>query len=115
MTNAEKFKEVFGYDIDIDAMTICPFKNVETACLDRDVPCRECLDDYWYNKEYQGEPTIPLSVLSMIGKIKKGIHKEITSGGKWNGGWYDVTEKYAIEKFDAIIDEAVKECTHDKG
>ena len=56
--------------------------------------------------------TIPLSVIE---KIKKGIYKEITSGGKWSGGWYEVTEEHAIKTFNGIIDKAVKECTHDKG
>ena len=51
--------------------------------------------------------------LSVIEKIKAEIHNEITSGGKWSGGWYEVTEEDAIKKFDEIIDKAVKERTHE--
>lgn len=103
MTNGEMFKEVFGYDL----------------------YCKECHDG-WRNYEYKGSvhyhfdpekgryindnpPFIPLSVIE---KIKAEIHKEI-SGGKWGGGWYEVTEEYAIKKFDTIIDKAVKEIKHE--
>ena len=81
MTNAEKFYEVFGTKGWVD-----------------------------WDAEYQGTPTIPLSVIE---EIKAEIHKEITSGGKWSGGWYEVIEENAIKKFDEIIDKAVKECTHE--
>ena len=76
MTNAEKFYEVFGTKGWVD-----------------------------WDAEYQGTPTIPLSVIE---EIKAEIHKEINEV-KF-GGWYEVTEEDAIETFNAIIDKAVKEC-----
>lgn len=110
MTNAEKFKEDFGFEL----------KNIGSYedgyyCIDSDadIECKTCplyekgcshvAFINWWNSKYKGEPTIPLSVIE---KIKAGIRNEITSGGK-------VTEEYAIKKFDDIIDKAVKECTHE--
>ena len=108
MTNVEKFKEIF----DIEVVP-------ENTCLSESCLCHECshhdgtrchVEDWWY-AEYQGEPTIPLSVIE---KIKTGIRDEMTSDErKWGGIWYDKPRKTIIEIFDAIIDKAVKECTHE--
>lgn len=102
MTNAEKYKEVFGFNLNIQAFSegdICPF--VSEKC--RELPCPDCINNYWQS-DYQGEPTIPLSVIE---KIKA----EIEELGIWH-------EKLLIETIDIkrvleIIDKAVKECTHE--
>ena len=47
MTKAEKFKEVFGYNIkDFLSDYICPFNS--DRCKDK--PCKDCLNDFWQSE-----------------------------------------------------------------
>lgn len=107
MTNAEKFKEIF----DIEVVP-------ENTCLSESCLCHECshhdgtrchVEDWW-NSEYQGEPTIPLSVIE---KIKAEIiqyfmenkdSEDLFLAGCGDGAYHAL----------AIIDKAVKECTNEE-
>lgn len=51
MTNAEKFKEVFGYDVDKMADDPCDITD-HSVCVNHTTGCENCeLHDFW-NKEY---------------------------------------------------------------
>lgn len=114
MTNAEKFKEVFGFEL----------KNIGRYedgyyCIDSDadIECKTCplyekgcshvAFINWWNSKYQGEPTIPLSVIEKIkAEIEKAYkHQRIVKGTEWTNGLLCAVE---------IIDKAVKECTHEQ-
>lgn len=103
MTNAEKFKEVFGFE---PAKDVCPDESCSIAKdyvkthSPHSYSCDDCIG-WWWDSEYQGEPTIPLSVI-------EDIKAEIEELGIWH-------EKLLIETIDIkrvleIIDKAVKEC-----
>lgn len=112
MTNAEKFKEDFGFEL----------KNIGSYedgyyCIDSDadIECKTCplyekgcshvAFINWWNSKYKGEPTIPLSVIE---KIKAEIERESDYKPY---EMYDM--KWAFNKTLSIIDKAVKECTHE--
>ena len=112
MTNAEKFKEVFGFGV-------CS----QTECNDcplHDVSSGEsvCNDDEFWHSNYQGEPTIPLSVIE---KITETMEVEYASADeladdRFGGGYsYYRGKASGIKWVKGIIDKAVKEYTHDKG
>lgn len=48
MTNAEKYKEVFGFDVE---KQMCPTDN----CLNCPTSCSRCQE--WWNSEYKGVQT----------------------------------------------------------
>ena len=48
--------------------------------------------------------------LSVIEKIRTKLHEDITYISDINGGWYELSEKGAIERVDNAIDQAIKEC-----
>lgn len=111
MTNAEKFKEVFGFDIDQECC-IADIMDCRSCPLDN---CRgydaDCTHGFWQSK-YQGEPTIPLSVIE---KIHDAIdNAECDARLKDESGSF-TEEVFTREHIAEIIDKAVKECTHDKG
>ena len=63
-----------------------------------------------WDSDYQGEPTIPLSVIEKITtEIQKKIDENLDGEGIPN------EYAYCYESVLGIIDKAVKECTHDKG
>lgn len=88
MTNRQKFIEVFGFD-------------------------NSFVSSYW-NSEYKGEPTIPLSVIEKIkaeierkrNRIKEVEPQSVTAS---MSGFV-----LACSEALAIIDKAVKECTHEE-
>lgn len=60
MTNAEKFKEVFGFYVDVDK---CPRVDEDCAsCVGGGFACER---SFWQS-EYKDEPAIPLSVIEDI-------------------------------------------------
>lgn len=116
MTNAEKFKEDFGFEL----------KNIGSYedgyyCIDSDadIECKTCplyekgcshvAFINWWNSRYKGEPTIPLSVIE---KIKAEIDKEISEcvEQQTQGSYLIAT---GLDNANEIIDKAVKECTHE--
>lgn len=102
MTNAEKFKEVFEINFEYNLENVCPRPHTG-ACYyddDGDKDCDTCVYEYWENNEYQGEPTIPLSVIE---KITTEIEERATYEGIY------------LDRADVldIIDKAVKEYTHE--
>lgn len=99
MTNAEKFKEVFGFEMNTQTDYYCPFNS--TRCTN--LPCDDCIDEFW-SSEYNGTPTIPLSVIE---KIKAEIEEAYKDRPR-NYNNYQRTELY-IKVMD-IIDQAIKEC-----
>jgi hypothetical protein len=107
MTNAEKFKEVFGIDFEYNLENVCPRPHTGVCYYDDDgdEDCDTCVYEYWENNEYQGEPTIPLSVIE---NIKAEIERESDYKPY---EMYDM--KWAFNKALSIIDNAVKECTHE--
>ena len=50
MTNAEKYKEVFGIEVD---KSMCPTLKCDCCPLDCEKNGPGCTDEYW-NKEYKG-------------------------------------------------------------
>lgn len=48
MTNAEKFKEVFGFEMNTKTDYYCPFNS--TRCTN--LPCDDCIDEFW-SSEYK--------------------------------------------------------------
>lgn len=48
MTNAEKFKEVFGFELNTKTDCYCPFNS--TKC--DNLPCDACIETFWQS-EYQ--------------------------------------------------------------
>ena len=50
MTNAEKFKEVFGFVLDMDSIVCCPSKE-ELPCCTGGCDC--CYFHNWLDKEYR--------------------------------------------------------------
>lgn len=52
MTNAEKFKEVFGFKLEYQLADICPYVNNMKCVRDDDAYCSECQKDYW-ESEYK--------------------------------------------------------------
>ena len=108
MTNAEKFKEDFGFEL----------KNIGRYeegyyCIDSDadIECKTCplyekgcshvAFINWWNSKYQGEPTIPLSVIEKI-------TTEIEERATYEGIYLDRAD--VLE----IIDRKVNEVKGDK-
>lgn len=103
MTNAEKFKEDFGFEND-DTNT-CPYKD----CIDKDSEkydsCDECIEAYW-RSEYKGKPTIPLSVIE---DIKYDVEKYFVDNIWAKKDDCSEGTKHFKAVLD-IIDKVVKEC-----
>ena len=54
MTNAEKFKEVFGFEPDLDAMVVqCPNADKNETCKYQWAMGR-CHCEEWWQEEYKG-------------------------------------------------------------
>ena len=55
MTNAEKFKEVFGFELNTDAFRLvyCINKNNPKVCRMREYSCEGCPYEDWGNQEYK--------------------------------------------------------------
>lgn len=55
MTNAEKFKEVFGFELNTDAFRLvyCINKNNPNVCRMREYSCEGCPYEDWENQEYK--------------------------------------------------------------
>lgn len=117
MTNAEKFKEDFGFEL----------KNIGSYedgyyCIDSDadIECKTCplyekgcshvAFINWWNSRYKGEPTIPLSVIE---KIHDAIDNADSDGFLANEHDYVIDSTLTKEHIHEIIDKAVKECTHE--
>lgn len=99
MTNAEKFKEVFDRELEESRMLSMPSSfNQIIALRSFQIVGVDCADE-WKESEYRGEPTIPLSVIEKI-------TTEIEERATYEGIYLDRADVLAI------IDKAVKECTH---
>ena len=104
MTNAEKFKKIFGFEM---RQSICPFEGVDvkSRCGDCEwIVYADCCKKFWQS-EYQGEPTIPLPVIEDIkAEIEKSkyIDKDTRLVENANSSGLSI----ALD----IIDKAVKEC-----
>lgn len=103
MTNAEKFKEVFGFD-----EGLADANNESFMCREKK-ECEGCgyfgnllWCAHFWNSEYSGTPTIPLSVI-------EDIKTELPDHSFWQdaGGEPLVAIRDVIE----IIDRKVKEVT----
>ena len=55
MTNAEKFKEVCGFELNTAAFSIvyCINKNKKNVCRVRELSCDNCPYEDWENKQYE--------------------------------------------------------------
>lgn len=125
MTNAEKFKEDFGFEL----------KNIGTYedgyyCIDSDadIECKTCplyekgcshvAFINWWNSEYQGEPTIPLSVIEDIKAEITNKADDADKGCKISSDYY-IREKLrtiaqTCDEVCKIIDRKVNEVKGDK-
>lgn len=112
MTNAEKFKEVFGFEFELapyEADCWCPFRR--TKCRDTEFDCFEdCVKPFWQS-EYKGEPTMPLSVIE---KIELKLQTEISRMEEIEKTC-DYKRPHTLDWVLKLIKDEVKECTHDKG
>ena len=116
MTNAEKFKEDFGFEL----------KNIGRYedgyyCIDSDadIECKTCplyekrcshvAFINWWNSEYQGEPTIPLSAIE---DIKYDVEKYFVDN-IWAKKDDCSEETKHFKAVLEIIGKAIKECTHE--
>lgn len=107
MTNAEKFKEVFGSDLEESRMLSMPSSfNQIIALKSFQIEGVDCADE-WKESEYQGEPTIPLSVIE---KIKANIDKLPDLNPDYPMDMTTHVSKWAVFE---IIDKAVKEIEHE--
>lgn len=116
MTNAEKFKEDFGFWIDEDAC-ITNVNGCGKCPLDkyRDTDKRQdCTQGFW-SSEYQGTPTIPLSVIEKIkAEINTRRNRNITLFKADGLTKQELTfSDSAYVEVLGIIDEAVREVTHE--
>lgn len=84
MTNAEKFEEV------LMGIKVIENKEYNLITISKEI----------WDSDYQGEPTIPLSVIEKI-------TTEIEERATYEGIYLDRADVLAI------IDKAVKECTHE--
>lgn len=117
MTNAEKFKKDFGFEL----------KNIGRYedgyyCIDSDadIECKTCplyekgcsLVAFinWWNSEYKGEPTIPLSVIE---KIHDAIDNAECDARLEDESGSFTEEVFTREHITEIIGKAGKEYTHE--
>jgi hypothetical protein len=112
MTNAEKFKEVFGIDFEYNLENVCPRPHTGVCYYDDDgdEDCDTCVYEYWENNEYQGEPTIPLSVIE---KIHDAVDNADSDVFFENEHGYIIDSALTKEHVHEIIDKAVKEIKHE--
>lgn len=112
MTNEEKFKEVFGIDFEYNLENVCPRPHTGVCYYDDDgdEDCDTCVYEYWENNEYQGEPTIPLSVIEKIHDAVDNADCDARLEDE-NGSYTE--EVFTREHIHEIISEVVKECTHE--
>lgn len=109
MTNAEKFKEDFGFEVNQDGCIhkgkckVCPFYH-------NGVNTKECASWKFWQSDYQGEPTIPLSVIE---KIHDAIDNAESDGFLINENGHMLAMTLTKEHVNEIIDKAVKEYTHE--
>lgn len=82
MTNAEKFKEDWGFEPNVthcpkigrESCMVCPYAG---KCFE------ECASDWW-NSEYQGKPTIPLGEPELSSGFELGYeHGKADNNDKW--------------------------------
>ena len=113
MTNAEKFKEVFGFEAD---MKSCPIR-IECEDCER---CpyyqkgtfeEECARRFWLG-EYKGTPTIPLSVIEKI-KAEIDKHKLPCCFKDDRGYTHFLPNVIKVDDVLEIIDKAVKEIKYE--
>lgn len=81
MTNAEKFKEVFGFDL-VDENQIdnyCPY----SSCVNPKDRCLDCISKWWQS-EYQDTPIIPSGEPELSSGFELGYeHGKADNNDKW--------------------------------
>lgn len=109
MTNAEKFKEVFGFEVDED-VCVAKVNKCEKCLLDKYVDTDKRLDcshGFW-NAEYQGEPTIPLSVIEDINyQLEELINKPCVNQNM-------MAQNLAYRNVQKMIKKQLGEVTHEE-
>ena len=86
------------------------FLNVNLPLMEKMTLFAKTQNAVRYVADLPTEKAVPLSVIE---KIRTRLHEDITYISDINGGWYELSEKGAIERVDNAIDQAIKECDTD--
>lgn len=102
MTNAEKYKEVFGFELNTKTDYYCPFNS--TKC--DNLPCDACIETFWQS-EYQ-EPNVQAERQKWI-KAIEDIKAEINGESNYILSGDKQVKFTSLERLWQIIDKHTKE------